>query len=140
MLLLISNKILYNYFYKTYMFHWKEERNIFDLGALKDNEYIIFLNRTSDILGNFQYTEFVIHKNENGSLVLEFEKNISTNKKYHASSIVDTIQTVKQSSAGVIALPNIICENEAIEGSYRDGFKFEFKEVVNIRLVKERFA
>lgn len=122
------------------MFCWKEERSIFDLGALKDNEYIIFLNKTSDILGNFQYTEFVIHKNENGRLVLEFEKNISTNKKYHASSIVDTIQTVKQSSAGVIALPNIICENEAIEGSYRDGFKFEFKEVVNIRLVKERFA
>ena len=122
------------------MFCRKEERSIFDLGALKDNEYIIFLNKTSDILGNFQYTEFVIHKNENGRLVLEFEKNISTNKKYHASSIVDTIQTVKQSSAGVIALPNIICENEAIEGSYRDGFKFEFKEVVNIRLVKERFA
>ena len=118
------------------MFYWGEGLNIFDLGILGEDEYLIFLNKDTDILGNANYTEYCIHRNKN-KLLLKFEKKTTTNKTCVIEFTIETIQTVKKSSLGKLVLPNFISEEDVLEGTYKEGYTFRFDEITSFKILKE---
>lgn len=111
---------------------------IFDLGNLKKEEELIFLNVNKDVLNNNNYTEYCLVK-ENNELVLKFQKRTSTKHFYRAEFVIQVIKTIKRGSQGILELPNFISKDrgDILEGVCKEGFTFRFENIVSISIGKK---
>ncbi|MBN1040433.1 hypothetical protein DVW12_17300 [Clostridium botulinum] len=91
------------------------------------------MNRDKDILGNLIYSQYCIFK-KNKSLFLKFEKRTATKQIYQSIFTIESIKAIKNSSNGKIVLPNFISQGDILKGKYKEGFSFEFDNILSIEI------